>query len=130
MTISENMKIGIRIILFFLLLSLPTLIVSANEANILNVGIKNEGNDRYTFNVTVQHEGKGWDHYADRWEILTPEGEIVAIRVLRHPHIKEQPFARNLPFVPVSKDINEVTIRAHCSVDEFGGKEIMLKIPR
>ncbi len=123
------MKNKLRIIIFFQIGFLFTTMVNANEANILDVDVKNEGNDRYTFHVTVQHEDKGWDHYADRWEILTPEGEIVAIRILRHPHIKEQPFTRGLPFVPVSKDINEVTIRAHCSVDGFEGIENKLTLP-
>jgi len=53
----------------------------------------------------------------------------VAIRILRHPHIKEQPFTRGLPFVPVSKDINEVTIRAHCSIDGFEGIENIVTLP-
>jgi len=123
------MKNKLRIIIFFQMGFLFTTMANANEANILDVDVKNEGNDRYTFHVTVQHEDNGWDHYADRWEILTPEGEIVAIRILRHPHIKEQPFTRGLPFVPVSKDINEVTIRAHCSVDGFEGIENKVTLP-
>ena len=102
----------------------------AKEADIVDVVVTNEGDERYTFSVTVQHEDEGWQHYADRWEILTPEGEIVAVRVLRHPHVKEQPFTRNLPFVPVPEDISEVTIRAHCSMDGFGGEEKVISLPR
>ncbi len=60
------MKNKLRIIIFFQIGFLFTTMVNANEANILDVDVKNEGNDRYTFHVTVQHEDKGLDHYADR----------------------------------------------------------------
>ncbi len=130
MTSSKNMMIRPRVILFFALLLISATIVNASEANILNVDFKNEGNARYTFNVTVQHEDKGWNHYVDRWEVLTPDGQIISIRVLRHPHVKEQPFTRSLPFVAVPEDIKKVIIRAHCSVDGFGGNEIEVFIPK
>ena len=100
------------------------------EADIINVDIKGEGENRYTFKVTVQHEDTGWDHYADRWEILTTTGEIIAVRILQHPHVTEQTFTRQLPFVVIPENINQVIIRAHCSVHEFGGKEISIPITR
>jgi len=100
------------------------------EADVIHVDVKNEGDNRYTFKVTVKHADIGWNHYADRWEILTPDTKIVSIRVLRHPHVKEQPFTRSLPFVPVPINVNKVIIRAHCSIDEFGGKEIEVDLPQ
>ena len=107
-----------------------TTAVVADDANVKNVEIINEGDNRFTFEVTVQHNDTGWDHYADRWEILNPEGKIIAIRVLRHPHVKEQPFTRRLHFVVVDEEIDEVTVRAHCPVNEFGGEQLTVKIPR
>jgi hypothetical protein len=44
----------------------------------------------------VRHEDVGWQHYADRWEVLASGGEVLATRVLAHPHVDEQPFVRNL----------------------------------
>ena len=38
----------------------------------------------------------GWDHYANRWEVLEPEGQVIATRTLLHPHVDEQPFTRSL----------------------------------
>ena len=42
--------------------------------------------------VTVQHADTGWDHYADAWEVLAPDGTVLGTRTLLHPHTDEQPF--------------------------------------
>ena len=104
-------------------------IIYASEADVQDVEVIDEGDDRYTFNVNVRHDDEGWDHYADRWEILNLQDEIIAVRVLRHPHLKQESFTRSLPFVPVHQDTKEVKVRAHCSVDGFTGKEVVIKLP-
>lgn len=83
-----------------------------------------------TFSVTVQHADTGWEHYANRWEILTVDGEILDTRVLGHPHVHEQPFTRSLTNVMIPKHITTVIIRAHDSVDGYGGKEFTLELKR
>jgi hypothetical protein len=83
-----------------------------------------------TFQVTVSHADQGWSHYADRWEVLAPGGEILATRVLQHPHVREQPFTRALRDVPIPASVTEVTIRAHDSVHGFGGAELTVEVPR
>ena len=119
-----------KLIYLLCLIYLPVAgILHASEADVIDVEIIPEGDDRYTFNVTVQHEDTGWDHYADRWEILNLQEEIIAIRPLRHPHLKQQSFTRGLPFVPINQDTNEVKVRAHCSVDGFTGREVVSKLP-
>jgi hypothetical protein len=50
------------------------------------------GSGVYRFSVTVRHADEGWDHYADRWEVLTSDGTLLATRTLYHPHVNEQPF--------------------------------------
>jgi hypothetical protein len=82
------------------------------------------------FVVTVRHGDEGWKHYADRWEVLTPDGELIATRVLRHPHVEEQPFTRALPAVKIPTSIEKVRIRAHDSVHGYGGEEVEVEIPR
>ena len=79
----------------------------------------------WRFEVTVQHPDTGWDHYADRWDVLAPDGRVLGTRVLLHPHEHEQPFTRSLGGVFIPDDIKEVTIRARCSVDGYdGGAEV------
>jgi hypothetical protein len=53
------------------------------------------------FVVTVRHADEGWNHYANAWQVLAPDGAVLATRVLRHPHVGEQPFTRALAGVKV-----------------------------
>lgn len=46
--------------------------------------------------VTLAHPDTGWDHYADGWQVSTPDGTELGVRVLHHPHVTEQPFTRSL----------------------------------
>ena len=46
------------------------------------------------FGVTLRHDDAGWDHFADRWEILSMNGDVLATRTLHHPHVNELPLTR------------------------------------
>jgi hypothetical protein len=83
----------------------------------------------YRFTVTVRHADEGWDHYADNFEILAPDGAVLGTRVLAHPHENEQPFTRSLDAVAVPGGIAEVTIRAHDSVHGNGGETVTITLP-
>lgn len=102
----------------------------AGEVDVVKVVVRPAGPGTYHFAVTLRHDDTGWDHYADRWEILSPEGKVLASRVLMHPHVQEQPFTRSLSGVSVPESIREVTVRGHDSVHEYGGKEVSVAIPR
>jgi hypothetical protein len=103
--------------------------VYAGEADIVDVEVRKRGSNLYDFSVTVKHEDIGWDHYANRWEIVDEQGNILATRTLHHPHVDEQPFTRALSGVVIPADIKTVTIRSHDSVHEYGGKVMTVKLP-
>lgn len=102
---------------------------AANEADVINATAQRSGDGTYRFDVTVLHEDAGWDHYADAYEILTPEGAVLAVRTLTHPHENEQPFTRSISGVVVPNGLSKVVIRAHDSVHEYGGAEFSLLLP-
>jgi hypothetical protein len=104
--------------------------VQAGEADVAAAEATCGGGSVCRFSVTVRHTDEGWDHYANRWEVLTESGEVLATRVLRHPHVSEQPFTRDLPGVQIPEEIQRVRIRAHDSVHEFGGKEVVVDLSR
>ena len=104
--------------------------VGAGEADVLKVEVERTGDNSFHFDVTVLHNDEGWDHYADAFEILDPEGNILATRTLYHPHVNEQPFTRSIGNVEIPYGIGEVTVRARDSVHEYGGAEIAVKVPR
>lgn len=82
------------------------------------------------FLVTVRHADEGWKHYADAWQVLAPDGTVLATRVLRHPHVAEQPFTRGLRGVRVPPGVDRVRIRARDSVHGLGGREVEVALER
>lgn len=101
----------------------------AGEADVVEAKAQRGADGSYRFDVTVRHADTGWDHYADRWEVLAPDGTVLGTRTLLHPHVEEQPFTRSLSGVRIPEDVAEVTIRAHDSVDGYGGKTLTLRLP-
>ena len=102
----------------------------AGEADVLEVRATPEGAGTWRFDVTVAHEDTGWEHYANRWEVLAPDGSVLGTRVLLHPHETEQPFTRSLGGVVVPEGLDAVIVRAHDSVHDTGGKEARVELPR
>ncbi len=102
--------------------------VLAGEADVIAVKVSARPGDTWRFDVTVRHADEGWDHYADRWEVLGPDGTVLGTRTLLHPHETEQPFTRSLDGVSVPAGITEVTVRAHDSVHGYGGAEITVSL--
>lgn len=94
----------------------------AGEVDVVKVDVQQESAGTYHFDVTLLHEDSGWKHYADRWEILTADGTVLATRVLLHPHVQEQPFTRSLSGVKISSAIDKVIVRGHDLVHGYGGK--------
>ncbi len=101
----------------------------AGEADVVSVTVAETGTRIYRFDVTVRHEDSGWEHYADRWEVLDSGGRVLAARRLLHPHENEQPFTRSLSGVRISPEIARVTIRAHDRVHDYGGAERTVEVP-
>lgn len=102
--------------------------VKAGEADVVQVALTRSGDGTYQASVTVKHADEGWDHYANAWEVVAPDGTVLATRVLAHPHVNEQPFTRSLSGITIPEDIKEVRFRAKDSVHGYGGKEIVLPV--
>jgi hypothetical protein len=120
-----------RVSIVFLILSISgALSVMAGQADVLDVEVTRAADGTYRFAVTVRHDDTGWEHYADRWEVLASDGTVLATRVLLHPHVNEQPFTRSLTGVAIPKDITRVRARAHDKVHDFGGLEKEIALPQ
>jgi hypothetical protein len=112
------------------LLLTPCAPAFASEADVLEVDVACNSSLLCRFDVTVRHDDQGWKHYANRWEILSPDGEILATRVLAHPHDDEQPFTRSLTNVSIPDGLSEIIVRAHDLMHEYGGEELVVQLPR
>jgi hypothetical protein len=103
---------------------------AAGEADVVAVEAARQSDGTWRFSVTLRHDDTGWEHYADRWQVETPEGRVLGTRVLLHPHEAEQPFTRSLGGVAIPADVVEVTIRARDSVHEYGGATTTVPLSR
>ena len=100
----------------------------ANDAAITAVDIKPVGDGMYQVSVTLEHADTGWDHYANRWDVLDQEGNVLGSRVLAHPHVNEQPFTRSLR-VEIPDSVKVVTIVASDSVHGDNEETVKVEVP-
>lgn len=105
----------------FFLLSVTSF---AGEADVVGVKVSPGKEGTWSFSVTVRHDDGGWDHYADRWEVVGPDGGVLGTRILVHPHVGEQPFTRSLGGIVIPDGVSKIVVRARDSVHGYGGKEM------
>lgn len=91
----------------------------------------------WTFSVTVRHPDTGWEDYADGWDVVTPDGQVLKVnpddpftRLLLHPHVNEQPFTRSQSRIRIPDGVTQVTVRAHSLVRGFGGREVVVDLTK
>jgi len=111
------------------LLAVQPLAAIAGEADVLDARATPSGGT-WRFEATVSHGDTGWDHYADAWRVIGPDGTVYGTRTLHHPHVNEQPFTRALSGVAIPAGVTEVTIEARDSVHGWGGVPVTLVLPR
>ncbi len=102
---------------------------SAGEAAVEGAAAQRDAGGTWRFDVTVRHADEGWDHYANRWDVIGPDGTILGARTLLHPHETEQPFTRSLGGVVIPEGVKTVTIRAHDSVHGESTRLFPVQLP-
>lgn len=116
-----------------LLLSLVVLLSGAawaGEADVIDVKVRRVSPGVYDFDVTVKSNDTGWSHYADAFEVLGPDGQVLGQRILFHPHETEQPFTRDLYGVRIPAGVTEVTVRARHKPRGYDGLTRKVVLPR
>ena len=88
-------------------------------ADVIAVQATGESGD-YLFSVAISSQDSGCERYADWWEVVRPDGQLVFRRILAHSHPTEQPFTRSGRPVAVQRD-EPLIVRAHMNVDGYGG---------
>lgn len=101
----------------------------AGEADVVDVKVRRNSSGAYDFDVTVKSVDKGWNHYADAFEVLGPDGTVLGRRILYHPHETEQPFTRDLYGVRIPAGITHVTVRARHKPKGYDGKVQRVALP-
>ncbi len=103
---------------------------AAGEADVVDAVVRRVDGQRFDFDVTIRSNDRGWEHYADAFEVLAPDGTLLGRRVLLHPHVEEQPFTRDLYGVEIPQDIRQVTIRARHKPAGYDGEVLTVPLPR
>jgi hypothetical protein len=105
------------------------------NADVLYVRAVESSAGDWTFHVTVQHPDTGWEDYADGWDVLAPDGQVLKpdpdspfTRLLLHPHENEQPFTRSQSGIVIPAGVSRVRVRAHDLVDGYGGREVWVDL--
>ena len=101
----------------------------AGPSDVVRVTYEKTGDRQYRFRVTVEHADEGWNHYADQWDVLTLDNQLLASRVLHHPHVNEQPFTRSLSGVVLPEGLKQVKIRARDSKHGYSKNEVVIDLP-
>jgi hypothetical protein len=107
----------------------------AANADVLFVRAVRAADGTWAFHVTVEHPDTGWEDYADGWDVVTPDGEVLKpsaddpfTRLLLHPHENEQPFTRSQSRIVIPEGVTQVRVRAHDLVDGYGGREVAVDL--
>jgi len=122
-----NKRIDAVIRLALLTLLLP-LAAFAGEVRIVDVRVECLGS--CSFAVTLEHADEGWNHYANQWDVVTLDDQVLKSRVLYHPHENEQPFTRSLSGVTIPPGVSQVKIRARDTVHGYSAQEFLVDLPR
>ena len=70
-----------RTLAIIALATTPTLAL-AGEADVLEAEARPSGGGAWTVSATIKHADTGWEHYADSFEVLAPDGTLLGTRVL------------------------------------------------
>ncbi len=115
--------------ILILLIIFQSSFVLAGEADVLEAKLLPAGEEQWRVQATIQHADQGWEHYADGFQVLTTDGEVLVSRELLHPHVTEQPFTRSTQAFSIPAGVSELIVRAHDSVHGLGGEEVLLVLP-
>jgi len=104
--------------------------VMASDAKVVDVKAYKEG-DSWTFDVTLEHEDTGWEHYADAWRVVSEDGKkVYGTRTLFHPHETEQPFTRSQSGIKIPAEIDSVVIEAHDKISGWSSDRFKYTLPK
>lgn len=122
------MRRGLGILLALGLFAAPG-DVAAGKADVVFVEAVQEDAEAWSFAVTVRHDDRDPDHWADWWRVRTPEGRELGRRVLLHSHVDEQPFTRDGQ-IRIPRAVRTVVVEAHDKVHGLGGEIVTIDLTR
>ena len=96
-----------------------TPMIDESYANVQSVQVSGKSG-AYQFAVEIASPDSGCEQYADWWEVISGDGQLLYRRILLHSHVDEQPFTRSGGPVDIAAD-TVVYVRAHMNTLGYGG---------
>jgi hypothetical protein len=119
----------LRLFTVLLCLFLAPLLAAAGEVDVTKVKVRKTAPNVFSFDVTLRHADTGWKHYANKWQVVSPDGKVLGTRTLLHPHVDEQPFTRSLSGVRIPATLKTVTVKAFDTKHADGGAVMAVRVP-
>ena len=73
-------------------ITVPHLALAEGQtARIADVHVKRDSPDQsgiYHIMVTIEHEDTGWNDYIEAWEVVGPDGKLIATRPFFEPELE------------------------------------------
>ncbi len=104
------------------------LAAQAGDVSIQHVVLASQAGGTWRADVTLRHDDTGWQHYADGWRLVAPDGAEIGKRVLFHPHETEQPFTRSLGSLKLPEGIRTLTVEAHDKVHGWSPDKVVVDL--
>ncbi len=76
----------------------------------------------YRLLVTINSPDTGCNQYANWWEAVDEDGNLLYRRILAHSHINEQPFTRDGGPISVNETDQVITVRVHMSSQGYSNQ--------
>lgn len=102
----------------------------ADDVQIIQASFVQGEKGSWNINVTLKHGDEGWKHFSNAWRVVDKQGNVLANRVLGHPHVNEQPFTRGLSNISIPKKIQIVFIEAHDLKHGWAPKRLKVDISK
>lgn len=93
-----------------------------NDAKVTAIVVSDRIPGSYRLSVTINSPDTGCDQYANWWEAIDEDGNLLYRRILAHSHINEQPFTRNGGPILVNETDQVVTVRVHMSSQGYSNQ--------
>lgn len=120
--------IQLRLPLLAVLALLPfTQFARAEAPQVTSASIAQQG-DGWTVRAVIRHPDTGWDHYASGWQVLAPDGQVLAFAEITHPHPGGEPIKEELTGITLPQGVDHLMIRVRCTLDGWSARVYRLDV--
>ncbi len=98
--------------------------------DVVDVQATSDGDNKWTFAVTLSSPYDSPSRYADSWRVRSGEGTPYGERFLTHDHASEQPFTRSQSGIEIPPDVLVVVVEGRDQLSGWGGTTIEFTLPR